>query len=93
MRPQAGAWGREEPCVPKYNLGTRINDSPSFRFTNSRWGCLQGRDAPVTLEELGVSESDISAIVAAARKVGVLGRLKELTPVDLIRFIQELFAI
>ena len=44
---------------------------------------FQGWDAPVTLEELGVSEADIPAIVAAARKVGVLGRLKELTPGDL----------
>jgi alcohol dehydrogenase len=44
---------------------------------------FQGWDAPVTLEELGVSEADIPAIVAAALKVGVLGRLKELTPEDL----------
>ena len=44
---------------------------------------FQGWDAPVTLEELGVSEADIPAIVAAALKVGVLGRLKELTPADL----------
>ena len=44
---------------------------------------FQGWDAPVTLEELGVSEADIPAIVAAAQKVGVLGRLKELTPEDL----------
>jgi alcohol dehydrogenase YqhD (iron-dependent ADH family) len=44
---------------------------------------FQGWDAPVTLEELGVSEADIPAIVVAAQKVGVLGRLKELTPGDL----------
>ena len=44
---------------------------------------FQGWDAPITLEELGVSEADIPAIVAAAPKVGVLGRLKELTPEDL----------
>jgi alcohol dehydrogenase class IV len=44
---------------------------------------FQGWDAPVTLEELGVSEADIPAIVAAALKVGVLGRLKELTAADL----------
>jgi alcohol dehydrogenase YqhD (iron-dependent ADH family) len=44
---------------------------------------FQGWDAPVTLEELGVQEADIPAIVAAARKVGVLGKLKELTDADL----------
>ena len=44
---------------------------------------FQDWDAPVTLEELGVSEADIPAIVAAAQKVGVLGRLKELTAEDL----------
>jgi alcohol dehydrogenase YqhD (iron-dependent ADH family) len=44
---------------------------------------FQGWDAPVRLDELGVSEADIPAIVAAARQVGVLGKLKELTPEDL----------
>jgi alcohol dehydrogenase YqhD (iron-dependent ADH family) len=44
---------------------------------------LQGWDAPITLGELGVREADIPAIVAAARKVGVLGKLKELTPEDI----------
>ena len=44
---------------------------------------FQGWDAPITLEELGVSEADIPAIIAAALKVGDLGRLKELTPEDL----------
>ncbi len=44
---------------------------------------FQGWDAPITLEELGVSEADIPAVVEAARKVGVLGKLKELTPGDI----------
>lgn len=43
---------------------------------------FQAWDAPVTLGELGVTEADIPAIVAAAMRVGVLGKLKELTPED-----------
>lgn len=44
---------------------------------------FQGWGAPITLGELGVKEADIPAIVAAARKVGVLGKLKELSDADL----------
>jgi alcohol dehydrogenase YqhD (iron-dependent ADH family) len=44
---------------------------------------FQGWGAPITLGELGVREADIPAIVAAARKVGVLGKLKELSDSDL----------
>ena len=44
---------------------------------------FQGWDAPISLGDLGVSEADIPAIVAAAQKVGVLGKLKELTPEDI----------
>jgi alcohol dehydrogenase len=43
---------------------------------------FQGWDASITLGELGVQEADIPAIVAAAQKVGVLGKLKELTGID-----------
>jgi len=48
-----------------------------MRRTFQDWG------APTTLGDLGVSEADIPAVVAAARKVGTLGRLKELTDADL----------
>jgi alcohol dehydrogenase YqhD (iron-dependent ADH family) len=44
---------------------------------------FQGWDAPVTLEELGVKEADLPAIIDAALKVGVLGQLKELSARDL----------
>jgi alcohol dehydrogenase len=44
---------------------------------------FQGWDAPVILGDLGVSEADIPTIVAAAQKVGVLGKLKELSPEDI----------
>jgi alcohol dehydrogenase YqhD (iron-dependent ADH family) len=44
---------------------------------------FHGWDASITLGDLGVSEADIPAIVAAAQKVGVLGKLRELTPEDI----------
>ncbi len=44
---------------------------------------FQGWDAPITLGELGVIDADIPAIVEAALKVGVLGKLKELTGEDI----------
>lgn len=44
---------------------------------------FQGWGAPITLGELGIKEADIPTIVATADKVGVLGKLKELTPEDL----------
>ncbi len=44
---------------------------------------FQGWDAPITLGELGVDEADIPAIVEAALKVGILGKLKELTGKDI----------
>jgi alcohol dehydrogenase len=49
---------------------------------------FQDWDAPVTLGELGVTAADIPAIITAARKVGVLGKLKELTPADLEAILQ-----
>lgn len=48
-----------------------------MRSTFRGWG------APTTLGDLGVREADIPAIVTAARKVGTLGRLRELTDPDL----------
>ena len=48
-----------------------------MRLTFQRW------DASITLGDLGVGEADMPAIVAAARRVRVLGRLKELTSNDL----------
>jgi alcohol dehydrogenase len=81
---------------PAWILHVKDYNAPTFaRWAQNIWGVdsveaavekmrltFQGWDASITLGELGVQEADIPAIVAAAQKVGVLGRLKELTGVD-----------
>jgi hypothetical protein len=48
-----------------------------MRLTFQEW------DASITMKDLGVSATDIPAMVTAAQKVGVLGKLKELAPEDI----------
>jgi alcohol dehydrogenase YqhD (iron-dependent ADH family) len=73
------------------------HNAPTFgRWAKNIWGAdsveagiekmrqtFQGWDAPITLGDLGVIDADIPAIVEAALKVGVLGKLKELTGEDI----------
>ncbi len=82
---------------PAWILYMKDYNAPTFaRWAKNIWGAdsveagvarmrqtFQGWDAPITLGELGVSEADIPAIVDAALKVGVLGKLKELTGEDI----------
>jgi alcohol dehydrogenase YqhD (iron-dependent ADH family) len=82
---------------PAWILQMKDYNPPTFaRWAKNVWGAdrveaavdlmrrtFQGWEAPITLGELGVSESDIPAIVEAARKTGSLGRLKELTAADI----------
>jgi len=81
---------------PAWILYMKDYNAPTFaRWAKNIWGAasveaavekmrltFQGWDASITLGELGVQEADIPAIVAAAQKVGVLGKLKELTGAD-----------
>ena len=82
---------------PAWILYMKDLNAPTFgRWARNIWGAesvedgvarmrqtFQGWGAPITLGELGVREADISAIVDAALKVGVLGKLKELTGEDI----------
>ena len=82
---------------PAWILYTKDLNAPTFaRWAKHIWGAdsveagvermrqtFQGWDAPITLGELGVIDADIPAIVEAALKVGVLGKLKELTAEDI----------
>ena len=61
-----------------WRVGNIAEAVQRMRRTFRGWG------APITLSELGVREADIPAIVAAAQKVGVLGKLKELTREDIV---------
>jgi alcohol dehydrogenase len=82
---------------PAWILYMKDHNAPTFaRWAKNVWDSdsvaeavqrlrltFQGWNASITLGDLGVSEADIPAIVAAAQKAGVLGRLKELGPEDI----------